>query len=292
LAYLISGQALRSVIVCADDFGLDIAVNEAVEEAHRRGILSTASLMVAGPAAGDAVARAYRLPELRVGLHLVVVDGCPALPVDEVGGLLGHDGKFDRNMARAGFRFYFLPEIRRQLAREIRAQFAAFRATGLVLDHVNAHKHMQLHPTVAGLMIEIGRDFGATAMRVPAEPAEALRAAFPEERYRMPLYRPWVERLRQRLRLAGILAPDHVFGIVWSGHMVEERVTRLLPHLPRGVSELYFHPAVRRSQPLAATMPNYRHDEELAALVSPAVARQIALLGISRIGYRDLVPSR
>src|SRR5215469_9338832 len=61
---------MKRLIVCADDFGLDVAVNEAVEEAHRHGILSCASLMVAGPAAADALARARRLPTLGVGLHL------------------------------------------------------------------------------------------------------------------------------------------------------------------------------------------------------------------------------
>ncbi|HUC70019.1 MAG TPA: ChbG/HpnK family deacetylase, partial [Stellaceae bacterium] len=53
---------MRQLIVCADDFGLDPAVNAAVEEGHRHGILSTASLMVGAPAAADAVARARRLP--------------------------------------------------------------------------------------------------------------------------------------------------------------------------------------------------------------------------------------
>jgi chitin disaccharide deacetylase len=244
--------------------------------------------MVGGPAAADAVARARRLPQLQVGLHLVLVDGRPILPAGEVRGLLGPDGEFDRNMPRAGLRFFLRPEIRRQLAREIRAQFEAFRATGLVLDHIDAHKHMQLHPTVARLMIEIGRDYGVTAMRVPAEPTETLRAAFPDESYRTPFYRPWVERLRRRVRRAGLATADQVFGIALSGCMTEERVRRLLPHLPGGVSEIYFHPAVRRSARLEAAMPGYRHCDELAALASPAVARQIAELGIRLVGYRDL----
>jgi chitin disaccharide deacetylase len=247
--------------------------------------------MVGGPAAADAIARARRLPELRVGLHLVVVDGRPILPAGEVGGLVGHDGEFDRNLAWTGFRFFFVPEIRRQLSREIRAQFEAFRATGLVLDHVDAHRHMQLHPSVARLTIEIGRDYGMTAMRVPAEPVATLRAADPGVRYRTPFYRPWAERLRRQLRNAGFATADHVFGIAWSGRMTEERVRRLLPHLPGGASEIYFHPGAWRSERLAAAMPGYSHLDELAALVSPAVERQIAGLGIRLIGYRDLAPS-
>jgi hopanoid biosynthesis associated protein HpnK len=244
--------------------------------------------MVGAPAAADAAARARLLPGLRVGLHLVLVDGRPVLPTADVAALVGGDGKFDCNMVRAGIRFFFLPRARDQLAREIRAQFEAFRATGLALDHVNAHKHMHLHPSVAGLIIEIGRDYGMKAVRVPSEPVAALRRAFPQERHPTPLYRPWIERLRRRLRLAGLHVNDHVFGLAWSGGMTEERVLRLLPCLPDGDSEIYFHPATRRTARLAATMPGYRHSDELAALLSPAVDERIAALGIGRITYDDL----
>jgi len=277
--------ALRSLIVCADDFGLDPAVNEAVEAAHRHGILSTASLMVGGAAAADAVARSRRLPGLRVGLHLVLVDGRPVLPAGEVAGLVDGAGDFERNMARAGVKFFLDPRVRRQLAAEIRAQFELFRATGLRLDHVDAHKHMHLHPTVARLVIEIGRDFGVTAIRVPAEPVAPLRHAFPEERLQAPFFRPWVAALRRRARRAGLWTSHQVFGLAWSGGMVEERLMRLLPHLPGGVSEIYLHPATQRSPRLVAAMPDYRQREELAALLSPAVRQRIAELGIAPAVY-------
>ncbi|MGA7265926.1 MAG: hopanoid biosynthesis-associated protein HpnK [Stellaceae bacterium] len=278
---------LRSLIVCADDFGLDPAVNEAVEEAHRRGILSSASLMVGAPAAADAVSRARRLPDLRVGLHLVVVDGHPTLPCAEIRGLVRRDGRFDPNMGRAGVRFFALPQVRRQLAMEIRAQFEAFHTTGLRLDHVNAHKHMHVHPTVARVIIEIGRDYGMTAVRLPFEPVEPLHAAFPDEHHSAPLYRPWIEWLRRRLQSAGLFVNDNLFGLAWTGGMVEVRLLRLLPQLPQGVSEIYFHPATVRSGALRATMPGYRHEEELAALLSPSAKSLVAELGISLGGYSD-----
>jgi hopanoid biosynthesis associated protein HpnK len=275
------------LIVCADDFGLDPGVNEAVEEAHRRGILSTASLMVGAPSVGDAIARARRLPDLRVGLHLVLVDGPPTLPCAEISGLVRRDGRFDSNMGRAGVRFFALPHVRRQLAMEIRAQFEAFHGTGLQLDHVNAHKHMHLHPTVARIIIEIGRDYGMTAVRLPFEPVEPLNAAFPDEHHSAPLYRPWIEWLRHRLRSAGLFVNDNLFGLVWTGGMVEGRLLRLLPQLPQGVSEIYFHPATVRSTALSATMPGYRHEEELAALLSPAAKSLVRSLGIRLGSYRD-----
>jgi hopanoid biosynthesis associated protein HpnK len=286
------GKSARRLIVCADDFGRDVAINEAVEAAFRDGILTSASLMVAAPAAADAVVRARRMPALRVGLHLVLIDGSPVLPPARIPGLVGADGRFGDSQIRVGLRYFCAPGVRRLLAAEIGAQFAAFRATGLALDHVNAHQHLHLHPTVARLIVEVGRSHGLRAVRLPAEPAQALRGAFPGERYRAPAWRPLVSALRRRLHRAGLATNDQVFGIAWSGAMVEQRVLGLLPHLPPGVSEIYFHPATRQTPALAAAMPGYRHTEELGALTSPNVRRRIAELGISLIGYGDLAPGR
>jgi chitin disaccharide deacetylase len=244
--------------------------------------------MVGGDAAGDAVARAHRLPELRVGLHLNLTDGQPVLPEVEIPRLVCDNGEFDRNMARAGVRFFVFPSVRRQLASEVRAQFEAFRATGLALDHVNAHQHMHLHPSVAKLIIDIGRDYGAKAVRVPAEPVAVLRRAFPEERYRAPSYHLWNAVLRRRLQRAGIRTNDHLFGLAWSGGMVEARILRLIPHLPDGVSEIYFHPAAQRTPSLTVAMPSYRHVEEFAVLLSPLVRSRIAEAGIGLVSYSDL----
>lgn len=144
--------------------------------------------MVAAPAAADAVARARLLPGLRVGLHLVLIDGEAVLPPGEIGGLVGADGRFTESQIGAGLGYFFKPGIRRQLAAEVRAQFEAFRATGLSLDHVNAHQHLHLHPTVARLVVEIGRAYGMRAVRLPSEPVAALRHAFPGERRRAPAW--------------------------------------------------------------------------------------------------------
>jgi hopanoid biosynthesis associated protein HpnK len=247
--------------------------------------------MVGAPAAADAVARARALPSLRVGLHIVLVDGRPVLPPAEIPDLVGADGAFSSAQARAGFAFFFRPRVRRQLAREIRAQFEVFGATGLALDHVNAHKHMHLHPTVARLIVEIGRDHGLRAMRLPYEPPGPLRAAEPQtpDRLGARLLRLWTGTLRRRLRRAGIRANDQIFGLAWSGAVTERRVLGLLDHLPDGVSELYCHPADARVPTLEAEMPGYRHVDELAALTSPTVRQRVAGLGVRLISFGDLV---
>ena len=93
---------MKHLIVTADDFGAAREVNDAVLDAHQNGILTAASLMVAAPAAADAVARAHATPSLRVGLHLVLVDGKPLLPVAQVPALVDGHGNFRNDMARVG----------------------------------------------------------------------------------------------------------------------------------------------------------------------------------------------
>jgi chitin disaccharide deacetylase len=63
------------LIINADDFGYSSAVNRAVIQAHREGVLTSASLMVNERAAGEAVQLAHANPRLAVGLHLVLVLG-------------------------------------------------------------------------------------------------------------------------------------------------------------------------------------------------------------------------
>jgi hopanoid biosynthesis associated protein HpnK len=286
---------LKLLIVTGDDFGASEAVNEAIERAYRQGILNTASLMVGAPAAGDAVSRAQRLPRLRVGLHLVLVCGRPVLPAAEVSELVDADGAFSSRLVCAGLRFFFRPAARRQLAAEIRAQFEAFRATGLTLDHVNAHNHMHLHPTVLGLILRIGADYGMRAVRLPHEPFLASWRATREGLLRRAandlLLWPLLAAHRARLARAGMARNDYVFGMNDSGTMDRERLLGFLAHLPDGVSEIYCHPATGPWPGGEATTEGYRFAAELAALTDAAVAAAIPRLGIEPTAFGALAAS-
>jgi hopanoid biosynthesis associated protein HpnK len=243
------------LIVTADDFGAAIAVNEAVEIAHREGILTAASLMVTGDAIEDAVARARRLPELGVGLHVVLVEGRPVLPPEQVPALVGSDGRFHDDMVKTALRIAFDPAARRQMRAEVAAQFARFAATGLPLDHANAHKHFHLHPMIAGAMIAAGRPHGLHAIRAPIEPQAGLALAL------------WARLLAAGWRRAGLLVNDHTFGLAATGAFDTATMGAALAALRPGLTELYTHPATNDDWFGAA--PGYRYRDELAALIDP-----------------------
>ena len=277
---------MKRLIVTADDFGLAPEVNEAVEEAHRRGLLSAASLMVGAPAAADAIRRARRLPSLRVGLHLTLVEGAPTAPAVETPDLLDRAGRLRDDLVAYGAAILLRTAARRQLHAEIRAQFEAYRAAGLPLDHVDAHQHYHLHPAVMSELLAVGRDFGLKALRAPVEPLRLLRAVEPTRRaLAASVAAPWALLTRARARAAGLLVADRVFGLAWSGAMGEARLEGLIARLPEGLSEIYLHPAT--ADQFAGSAAGYRHREELAALTSERCRDALACSGARLGGYAD-----
>jgi hopanoid biosynthesis associated protein HpnK len=241
--------------------------------------------MVSAPAAADAVMRARRLPRLRVGLHIVLVEGKPTLPPSVVPDLVDASGNFRTDMAMSAMNMFFLPRVRRQLEAEIEAQFDAFRAIGLDLDHVNTHKHFHLHPTIASTILRVGRRHRLRAMRVPLEPHHVLRRA--EPMLKLPsafATAPWARLSRARLRAAGMIVPDQVFGLAWSGAMTSSRVLGLIESLPDGLTELYLHPA---TGPYPGSAPGYRYADELAALTAPRVVEAYRNADIAKGGFAD-----
>ena len=286
---------MKRLILTGDDFGLSVPVNAAIERAYQNGILTTASLMLSGAALADAIERARRHPGLKIGLHITLVCGRPVLPSADVPDLADGNGNLPSHLFRAGVRFFFRPAVRRQLEAEIRAQFAAFRATGLHLDHVNAHHHMHLHPTVCALILKVGREFGMSAVRVPHEPPlpswRASREGFTRRLGTWVLLGPWVQMMVRALRQANLRHNDFVFGMQDTGRMSADRVLALVSQLPEGVSEMFFHPAVRKS-PETPWPTHYACEEELEALTSPVVAAALKASGVHRISFSELAAAR
>jgi chitin disaccharide deacetylase len=273
-------DAARRLIINADDFGRSHSINQAVARAHTQGILTTASLMVTGPAADEAIAIARQLPTLGVGLHLTLICGCAVLPPGELPGLVNSSGCFSNDPARAGLRYFTHRRLRAPLHRELEAQFRRFHATGLPLDHVNGHLHFHLHPTVLHILLAHAVPWNIRHLRLTHDPlALNLRLAQGHLAYRLShaLAFGWLAR-RARPALAGhgIRHTQWVFGLLQSGRVDEAYVEALLERLPPGDSELYSHPSV----------DDCRH--ELEALVSPRVRDLLTRRKVERIRYLDL----
>jgi len=279
---------MRRLIVNGDDFGLCSAVNEAIERAHQEGILTSCSLMVNEPGFDEAVRILRRNPRLSVGLHLTLSDGAAALPLDEIPSVVDCRGMFPESPARAGLRYLFRRKTWPLLEKEIGAQFGKFAATGLTCSHVNGHQHLHIHPIIFPMVLRHAQMHHVSGVRIPTEPL-LLDLAMDPRRLRSKLIWSLIFQTlgrwsRMSARRAGMHCPDQVFGLLRSKNMTEEYLLRLSPQLPRGTSEIFFHPSTAGEQ-TAHWDPRGPNSRDLATLLSPRVREMIQEHGIALSSY-------
>jgi hopanoid biosynthesis associated protein HpnK len=283
---------MKRLILSADDFGMSPGINAAVLQAHHQGILSDAGLMVNGAAAENAVELARATPSLSVGLHLVLAQGRAALPPAQIPDLVDGDGFFRVHPIRTALGYFLTPGVRVQLEHEITAQIEKFLAGGLALSHIDGHLNLHMHPTVLKIILSLAPRYGVRALRLTREPlARALR--LDHRRFARKLaegisFNALGLYARRRLAGAGIRHPDRVFGLHQTGHVTESYLSRLLPRLGTGVTEIYSHPARLDAEARRWRPPDYDSEGELAALTSPQLTELIRTSGIERISYRAL----
>ena len=274
------------LILNADDFGRSPEINSAIIRAHREGVLTSASLMVAGAAAEQAVELAKQNPQLAVGLHLVAVDGPAVLPARHIPHLVDSNDSFANAPVRLGLSYVFNPRARRELAAEVEAQFARFARFGLPLSHVDGHQHMHMHPVVFDLLVPLASHYGAGGIRVVHDDLRlALRYDGRHAVSRtigQAIFRMLARRCRHRLAGTRLAHADRTFGFHRSGGMTEEYVLCVMDHLRHECNEVYFHPT--EGDRLDVLGPN---QEDLRALLSPAVRRRIRAHALQPATYRD-----
>jgi hopanoid biosynthesis associated protein HpnK len=275
----------RVLIVTGDDFGISTAVNQAILRAHREGILTSASLMVNGPAFREAVELARATPTLAVGLHLALSGSAATLDPDRIPSLLGEDGRFPASPARAGLKYYFSPSARRQLEGEIRAQIERFLSTGLAPDHVDGHHHLHMHPVIFSILVRACADYGIPALRIVRERLRLALRVDPGRRLsrlaHSAVFALLARSARGKVGELPIGTPDAVLGLFLDGRMTKERLLGLVASLPDGITEIYSHPSLDPDPARASQL------KEFEALVAPEVREALRERSIRLTCYRD-----
>lgn len=281
---------MRQLIATSDDFGLSSGVNRAVERAWRDGILTCASIMPGGGAFDEAVMIARRNPGLQIGLHLTLLQGRSVLPPEEIPGLTDAAGNFSDNPVATGMKYFFDSSLRVRLECEIEAQILRVRDAGISLTHIDGHLNIHLHPVVFSILATLMPRYGITSFRLSRE---RLRhnLRFDSDRVvgkavERIIFGSLVDNARSRLDALNIGYAGEVKGVLNSGRMTEAYILDILDGLQDGVTELYFHPGILPDAEISRRMPDYRHEEELAALISPVVRERLQELKITVQNYR------
>ena len=281
---------MKELIINADDFGLSSGANRAIIKAWHEGILTSASLMVAGEAAAEAICLARENPGLQVGLHLTLVQGRAALGHQGFPSLTDRHGDFPNDAVMAGMRYFFLKSLRRQLKAEVERQIMLFQETGLPLSHIDGHLNIHMHPTVFDILVSLMPKYGIETFRLSRErllvDLSLARRRIVGKAADAFIFGRLAARCRRELDLRRIGYADEVKGLLNSGRMTEAYVLAALDRLEDGVTEIYFHPGCYPDSVLRDRMPDYQHEQELAALTSCRVKEKLQALGIRLRNYR------
>jgi predicted glycoside hydrolase/deacetylase ChbG (UPF0249 family) len=274
------------LVINADDLGLTEGVNRGIIEAHRAGVVTSASLLATGSAFGDAIARLRDAPALGVGVHLDFVAGRPLTAAASL--VNTESGRFHSLPALA--RRALLGRIdERDVAVETEAQIDRVRAAGIEPTHVDGHRHAHLLPGVWPAVVRAAAGAGVRVVRCPTSQLTrgtgrggiggmmktfALRAAASRASRRDP----------------AALYVDHFAGPALQGRPdFESALLRLIDELPPGTTELMVHPGYA-DQVLASLDPYVVPRQwELRALLSPAVRDRLRARAVSLVSFAGLV---
>jgi chitin disaccharide deacetylase len=279
---LILSVSRKQLIVNADDFGFTPDVNQGIVEAHRRGILTAATLMATGAAFDDAVRLARETPSLDIGCHLVLIGGSSLLTGRAYPLTVP---RLAAALARREIRAY----------EELKAQVWRILGSGIKPTHLDTHKHTHLAPPVLEAVARIAEEFGICWVRRPFDfPMHAVRGT-------VPLAIPAVKRLtsaalgllRRRFHRVlvshGCRTTDHFAGFQITGRFHTAQLVDLLAMLPEGSTELMCHPG-RCGEALRGERTRLKEsrERELEALIAPEVRAAAERNGVELVGYAGL----
>jgi len=160
----------KTIIVNADDLGRTTGINSGIFEAHKNGLVTSATLMVAYPAAEEAALQFDTYPELGIGLHIALTGSSPVLSPEQLPSLIDASGSFYSKPDGMG-------EIEPgEVMAEVRAQFDRFcELTGRLPTHLDSHHHSHRNPIICDALVTLAREHDLPIRNASPEVCEHVR---------------------------------------------------------------------------------------------------------------------
>ncbi|WP_407399961.1 ChbG/HpnK family deacetylase [Anaerovibrio sp.] len=279
---------MKRLIVNADDFGRHELINKAVEQAVEKGILRSATLMPGAKAFDSAVEIGKRHPELGVGIHFTLVNGFPVLPPGAIPSLVTDDGVFVDDHT-AFVKKLISGQVNMQEVRaELGAQLRKMEQTGLNLTHVDSHQHMHTLPGVINLVLDLAKEAGIKAVRIPKAPLFSGEFGGIGQLIGRVGLGTLAMLAGGKAKTRNIAFPDHFAGIVAGEAVSEENLLGVIKSLKSGTTEVMMHPGTDNKQLIPDTGWDHDFEAEFSAMISPAVMKLVEEQKVEITHFRSL----
>lgn len=273
-----------SLIVNADDFGLNKCVNRGIIKAFNNGIVTSASLLVNRNGYEDALKNISENPKLGIGIHLNVFRGKP-LTNPKI--LVNKQGFFYESNARFLLNYIiYKNKIRKEIYEEFEKQILKAKKDNILISHIDTEKHIHALPSVFRIIIEIAKKHDIKAVRIPFEKI-TMRSFFnPTQFIKLLIMLLFYPANKKTLSESNIITPKYLHGISISKKYSIATLDRLLRLLESGTNELSCHPGL--TQPEESSYIDKYRQQELDVLTDNALINAISEKNISLINFRDL----
>ena len=250
---------VKKLIVNADDLGRTEGINEGIFDAHRRGVVTSATMMVNYPSARRVAVLSRDNPALGIGLHVALSGGVPALPPEHLRSLVDAKGMLPakpEGLAAAD------PA---EVLAEVRAQLKLFREImGRDPTHFDSHHHSHREvPAVFEAILTLAWETGLPVRNVSPAMAE-------------------------RLRREGVPTPDHFVEDFYAEGATLNDLIGIVEDLPAGTSEIMCHPAVVDEELRSSSGYSDVRAQELDVLTHGAVRQAVQRSGVRLISFGQL----
>jgi chitin disaccharide deacetylase len=285
---------LPRLIINADDFGLTRGVNQAIVDAHKNGVVTSATVMANAAALENALQQSRSAPSLALGCHVVLVDGTPVLPPEQIPDLVEPGtGRFHRTLSPFLIRAVRGRISPNQIEAEATAQIRKLQSAGIQLSHVDTHKHTHMFPHILDPVLRAARACDIHAIRNPFEPIRvSLLKCGPR------IYKRWIEvkalhtffsHFVRAVKRAGLSTTEGTVGIAATGILGHALFETMVSQIPEGSWEFVCHPGYDDSD-LRQTSTRLlgARLRELEILTSPSTRGALEKRGIQLISYRDI----
>jgi len=280
--------------VNADDFGLTAGVNRAIVEGNRSGIVTSATLMANAKASDAAIDLAEAQRGLRTGCHVVLIDGVPLTP--NLPTLTDGSPRFRSSLKQFAFAAVRGQIARDEIQQEVEAQIRKLQSHGIILTHLDSHKHTHMFPHILRPLLRAAKACGIRAVRNPFEPTRCWPAGMvlgsPGLWLRsagVMAFQMFAAEFRRAVKEEGIVSTDGTVGIAVTGMLDQKKLLKILEVLPEGTWELVCHPGYSDSDlQVAGTRLTQSREIELSALTSEETKKALVRRQIELISYADL----
>ena len=286
-------SARKRLIVNADDLGLSHGITDGIFLSHKKGIVTSASLMVNQPATEYAIAGLREVPRLDVGIHLNLCQGKPALPPRSIPSLVGKDGNFlpPREISRKLMNWQASPK---EIENEFRAQIDSMLSYGLTPSHADSHHRFHIYPAAAGAFSRavhsrgISKVRGATKRTWPENGLGVAHAGNLARRVAVNTYNHFL----QHVLFKKLKSPDAGVALHprFRGKLSEcaNAWQFALENMPVGTYEIWCHPGFRQVNFSETDGLSDQRELEAAMLTDKKMFEIIRRAGIELITFRDL----